>query len=328
MSLLNRLKYGHPDGPPPSTQPAPPSGDGHAGPPPAVAPVEGPPPKGWARDEKTPPEVLWGRYEFTRQFSDLARGKRNWQLVAFGSLALLALSVVGLVTLALQSRVVPYVVEVDRLGRAEAIAPAEAVPAVSDRVVTAAVARFVADIRTAYPDPVAQRDAVYRAYAHVASDARGYLESYFSDPANDPRQQGKGYRRAVEVTNVLPVPGGVEGGPTTYRVQWNEREESPREGVRERAWEGYLSVTVAPPATTEAVERNPLGVYVTDLSWSPLAPSAAGSEPVAPARDDAAPAGRPEPQAGPQGARPVAPRRPVSAPPRTGSRSGSGAPTP
>ena len=300
MSILDRLTR--------RPRPAASSGDGQAESlPPALAAEA--PPKGWARGEKAPPEVLRGRYEFTRQFSDLARGKRNWQLVAFGSLALLALSVVGLVTLSLQSRVVPYVVEVDRLGRAEAIAPADAVPAVEDRVVTAALARFVADIRTAYPDPVAQRDAVYRAYAHVAGDARGYLEGYFSDPANDPRQQGRGYRRAVEVTNVLPVPGAAEGGPTTYRVQWNEREESPREGVRERAWEGYLSVTVAPPTTTEAVERNPLGVFVTDLSWSPLAPTAGD---VAPSDSDSEVEERPAQRE--TETPPV--RRPVSAPPR------------
>jgi type IV secretion system protein VirB5 len=310
MSLLSRLTRRS------RSDAAPPSGDGVAGThPPSLALPDDAPPKGWARDEKTPPEVLRGRYEFTRQFSDLTRGKRNWQLVAFGSLALLALSVVGLVTLALQSRVVPYVVEVDRLGRAEAIAPADAVPSVSDLVVTAAVARFVADIRTAYPDPVAQRDAVYRAYAHVAGEARGYLEGYFSDPANDPRQQGRGYRRAVEVTNVLPVPGGVEGGPTTYRVQWNEREESPREGTRERAWEGYLSVTVAPPTTTEAVERNPLGVYVTDLSWSPLAPSASDVDDDA--SNDQAQQERPvQQEAREADGAPAPDRRPVSAPPR------------
>ena len=266
MSILDRLTR--------RPRPAAPSGDGHAGSlPPALAAEA--PPKGWARDEKAPPEVLRGRYEFTRQFSDLAKGKRNWQLVAFGSLALLALSVVGLVTLSLQSRVVPYVVEVDRLGRAEAVAPADAVPTAHDRVVTAAVARFVADIRTAYPDPVAQRDAVYRAYAHVAGDARGFLEGYFSDPANDPRRLGKGARRSVEVVAVLPVPGmAADGGPGpggTYRVTWNETESSPQRGDTERAWEGYLSVVVAPPTTTEGVERNPLGVFVTDLSWSPLA---------------------------------------------------------
>ena len=271
------------------------SGDGRAG----------DPPDAWDEGTPAPPEVLRGRYEFARQFADLARGKRNWQFVAFFSLALLALAVAGLVTLSVQSRVVPYVVEVDGAGRATAIAPAEAVPAVADRVVTAAVARFVSNIRTAYADPVAQRDAVYRAYAYVVGDAGTYLEAYFSDPANDPRERGQGYRRDVEVTNVLPVPGGPEGGPKTYRVQWDERETSPREGVRERSWEGYLSVTVSPPTSTEALERNPLGVYVTDLSWSPLAPGASASptpdvgETAEDAPDDTEPPARPRRAVGP-----------------------------
>ena len=271
------------------------SGDGRAG----------DPPDGWDEGTPAPPEVLRGRYEFARQFADLARGKRNWQVVAFLSLALLALAVAGLVTLSVQSRVVPYVVEVDGAGRATAIAPAEAVPAVADRVVTAAVARFVSNIRTAYADPVAQRDAVYRAYAYVVGDAGTYLEAYFSDPANDPRERGQGYRRDVEVTNVLPVPGGPEGGPKTYRVQWDERESSPREGVRERSWEGYLSVTVSPPTSTEALERNPLGVYVTDLSWSPLAPGTSASptpdvgETAEDAPDDTEPPARPRRAVGP-----------------------------
>ena len=271
------------------------SGDGRAG----------DPPDGWDEGTPAPPDVLRGRYEFARQFADLARGKRNWQVVAFFSLALLALAVAGLVTLSVQSRVVPYVVEVDGAGRATAIAPAEAVPAVADRVVTAAVARFVSNIRTAYADPVAQRDAVYRAYAYVVGDAGTYLEAYFSDPANDPRERGQGYRRDVEVTNVLPVPSGPEGGPKTYRVQWDERETSPREGVRERSWEGYLSVTVSPPTSTEALERNPLGVYVTDLSWSPLAPGTSASptpdvgETTEDAPDDTEPPARPRRAVGP-----------------------------
>ena len=266
---------------------------------------------GWAHDGRTPPEVLRGRYEFHRSFSDLAKGKRNWQWVAALSLVLLGFAVAGLVALSLQSRVVPYVVEVDRMGRAEAIAPAEAVPAVADRVVVAALSSFVSNIRTVYADPVAQRDAVYRAYAHVAGDAREYLETYFSDPQNDPRRLGKDFRRAVEVTGVLPVPGtGDEdrpGAAKTYRVQWNETDTSTREGVRERAWEGYLAVTLAPPTTTEGVERNPLGVFVTDLSWTPLAgPSALPAESTDPAETEPTPT-----DAQPEARRP---RRTVRAP--------------
>ena len=234
---------------------------------------------GWAHERPTPPEVLRGRYEFTRQFSDLAKGKRNWQWVAALSLVLLGLAVAGLVALATQSRVVPYVVEVDRVGRAEAIVPADAATIAEDRVVVAALSSFISNIRTVYADPVAQRDAVYRAYAHVAGDARDFLEGYFSDPQNDPRRLGKDFRRAVEVTAVLPVPGTDQGTGRTYRVQWNETDTSTQGGERERAWEGYASVTLAPPTTTEGIERNPLGVFVTDLSWSPLAGQTSRSEP-------------------------------------------------
>ncbi|MEM1042935.1 MAG: type IV secretion system protein [Bacteroidota bacterium] len=253
---------------------------------------QSPKPEGWDYDGKTPPEVLRGRSEFHRAFSDLARGKRNWQVAAFFAFAVLALAIAGLVTLAAQSRVVPYVVEVDRLGRASAIAPAEAVPAVADRVVIAALSAFVSNIRTVYADPVAQRDAVYRAYAYVGGDARTFLEGYFSDPQNDPRRLGKGARRSVEVVAVIPVPGAASGA-RTYRVTWNETESSPQRGDTERAWEGYLSVVVAPPTTTEGVERNPLGVFVTDLSWSPLAGATdvEDDEPEAPeAEPDEAPA--------------------------------------
>ena len=265
QNLLVRLKTGK--APEPSAAPsaaAPAGGDG------APAPSEGPP-AGWAYKPGEGPDVLRGRYEFHRAFSSLAKGKRNWQLVAFTSLALLALAVAGLVGLSLQSKTVPYVVEVDRLGRASAIAPAEAVPSVSDRVVVAALSAFVTSIRTVYTDPVAQRDAVVRGYAYVAGDARQFLEDYFSLPENDPRVVAAELRRQVEVVSVLPVPV-PDGAPAQpYRVQWHETEVSVRGGTRERAWEGYMTVEVHPPTTTEGIERNPLGVFVTALSWSALA---------------------------------------------------------
>ncbi len=241
-------------------------------------------PEGWAYKPGETPAVLQGRYEFTRSFSDLAKGKRNWQLVAFASLALLGLALVGLVGVSLQSKTVPYVVEVDRLGRVEAITPADAVPAASDRVVVASLARFVADIRTVYADPVAQRDAVFRAYGYVAGDARTFLEDYFSEPENDPRLLAAEMRRSVEIVSVIPVPvpgagrSGAAGGARPYRVRWNETSTSERAGTSVRAWEGYFTVEVQPPTSTEAVQRNPLGVFVTALSWSALAGDAPAAD--------------------------------------------------
>src|SRR3546814_13095909 len=51
---------------------------------------------------------------------------RNWRLMAFGCLVLTAGTSAGLAWQSLQSRVTPYVVEVDRLGEARAVEAAAA----------------------------------------------------------------------------------------------------------------------------------------------------------------------------------------------------------
>src|SRR5579864_8385580 len=68
--------------------------------------------------------ILAGRGAFAGAFGDLARGKRNWQLMAFGLLGLFGIVLVAYVRLASETRITPYVVEVDRLGPAVAFGPA------------------------------------------------------------------------------------------------------------------------------------------------------------------------------------------------------------
>lgn len=50
----------------------------------------------------------------------------NWRLIAFGAMAVLALSVADNLRLRFGTKIVPYVVEVDRLGQARSVAPAGA----------------------------------------------------------------------------------------------------------------------------------------------------------------------------------------------------------
>src|SRR5438045_4774025 len=88
-----------------------------------------------------------GRREWAGAFGDLAKSRRNWQLVAFSALGIAGVESTGLVALATRAHITPYVVEVDRLGRAQAFAPAERVPAVDQRVITSQIATWVRDIR-------------------------------------------------------------------------------------------------------------------------------------------------------------------------------------
>src|SRR3546814_7582325 len=72
---------------------------------------------------------------------------RNWRLMAFGGLFLTTGLSSALVWQSMQSRVVPYVVAVDNLGEARAVAPVATDYRPTDPQIAWFLARFVADIR-------------------------------------------------------------------------------------------------------------------------------------------------------------------------------------
>jgi type IV secretory pathway TrbF-like protein len=211
--------------------------------------------------------ILDGRGAFAGAFGDLARGKRNWQLAAFALLGLHAVVLVGFVRLAADTRITPYVVEVDRLGRAVACGPAERTARTDPRIVAATLALFVRNVRAISSDPIAERELLNRGYAHAAARARRFLDDWFSTPDHDPRLLGRRLTRSIEIEAVLPVPGSA-----VWRLQWTEHEQPTFLGAtRDAAWEGYLKVAIHRPRTASIVEENPLGIYVEDLTWTQVA---------------------------------------------------------
>ena len=210
---------------------------------------------------------LAGRQAFADRYMDLAKGKRNWQLTAFTTLGLLATVTLAYIQLASTARVTPYVVEVDGLGRAKAFGPAEQMEKATARLTASQLALFVRNLRSVYPDPLAQKEMVERAYAFAGETVETWLNTYFAEPEHDPRLLGRRLTRRVEVQSVLAVPSSK-----SWKVSWVEVE-TPRgsEGTERRsAWEAYLTVEEVPPATAAAVEANPLGLYVTAINWTKL----------------------------------------------------------
>ena len=211
--------------------------------------------------------IIAARHEFAGAFGDLARGKRNWQLMSFALVAVLGVVTVSHVRLASSSRVIPYVVEVDRLGEVTAVAAAKPMEAPDQRLVASQLAQLIRSIRTVLPAAASagQAELIRRGYAFVAPEAAGFLNDYFASPRNDPRVLGTRLTRQVSVTGVLRVPKS-----NVWRLQWTEVERSTQPGGQSRAtqWEGYATVKVVPPATADAVQENPLGLYITTINWT------------------------------------------------------------
>ncbi len=115
---------------------------------------------------------------------------------------------------------------------------------------------------------------VERAYAHATPATAEVLNAYFRDPDNDARTVSQRAVRLVRVLRVTPLPAP---GDNTWNVLWQETEiEHGSEWRTTTSWEAYLTVGRATPSTVERrtaeqISLNPLGIYVTDLSWSPIA---------------------------------------------------------
>ena len=180
--------------------------------------------------------------------------------MAFGSLILSAGFAAALVWQSARGTVVPWVVQVDRLGQAQAVAPATADYRPTDPQVAWHLGRFIEQVRSIPDDPIIVRQNWLRAYEWTTDRGAAALNDYAR--ANDPFTKVGKQQVAVEVSSV------IRASPDSFRVAWTERHyESGQLSTTER-WTAILTIAIQPPRDTERLRANPLGIYVNAISWS------------------------------------------------------------
>lgn len=185
---------------------------------------------------------------------------RNWRLAALGALMLSLVLASGIVWQAGQSRIVPYVVEVDAQGAARAVAPAVQAYAPSDAQIAHHLAVFIDRVRSLSTDPVVVRRNWLRAYDYATDRAAITLNEYARD--HDPFARIGRESVAVEVTSV------VRASDTSFELRWIERTYDHGALARSERYTAVLGIVVQAPRDAATLRKNPLGIYVHGLNWS------------------------------------------------------------
>lgn len=185
---------------------------------------------------------------------------RNWRLMAFGCFALSVGLAAGLLWQAGQSRVVPYVVEVDRFGAVREVGPAREDYQPRDQQIAWHLARVITDLRSLPTDPVLVRRQWLEAYDFVTGRAAAFLNDYAH--ANDPFAAVGTRSVAVEVTSV------VRASNESFQVKWVEQTYEHGTLARSEHWTAILGVVLQPPRTADELRKNPLGLFVSSLAWT------------------------------------------------------------
>lgn len=185
---------------------------------------------------------------------------RNWRYMAFGSLILSAGFATALVWQSARGTVVPWVVQVDRLGQAQTVAAASADYRPTDPQIAFHLGRFVEQVRAIPADAIIVRQNWLRAYEWTTDRGAAALNDYAR--SNDPFTKVGRQQVAVEVSSV------IRASNDSFRVAWTERHyENGQLSTTER-WTAILTIVIQSPRDAERLRANPLGIYINAISWS------------------------------------------------------------
>ncbi len=209
------------------------------------------------------------RREWDERYADLVLGKRNWQIAAGGLLALSLILARGIVWLTTRSRFIPYVVEVDKLGYAltvpQPLTPS-AVPDVTARMQRYEVAAFIRNARAVSTDPQVEHQMLNSLLAHARGAADRFLDAYYHSDGftHNPFKIAEKQTVSVQIDSILQL------SPQSYQVRWTEvpHDLNGVELASPTHWEAVLQTQIVPPNSNGAILSNPLGFYVTQISWT------------------------------------------------------------
>jgi type IV secretion system protein TrbF len=185
---------------------------------------------------------------------------KNWRLAFFSMLALSGGLAAGFVWQSVRGTVTPWVVQVDRLGQAQAVAPAVADYRPTDPQIAWHLARFIEEVRSIPDDPVVLRQSWLDAYNYVTDKGALALNDYAR--TNDPFSKIGKAQVAVDVSSV------IRASNDSFRVEWVERHYVDDALAATERWSAILTIVVQTPIDADRLKKNPLGVYVHAFNWS------------------------------------------------------------
>jgi type IV secretory pathway TrbF-like protein len=185
------------------------------------------------------------RREWSFMFGDILKAKYNWQCISF-LLGLINIALVmGLIIVALQARFIPYAVKVDSLGNANFAELLTKQNEISPMMVNAMLRRYIIEARSVIADPVAQKHQLDFVYHCTLGEAKAILDSFYKT------------QNPFDISN------------NTWQIHWTEihRDSLGRINLQNH-FEGLVTINHKTPASMDDININPLGLYITHLSWA------------------------------------------------------------
>jgi len=212
-----------------------------------------------------PPEnpYLAARQEWNERYGSYVKAAAAWRIVGITGMCMAVIGFSYALYQSTQVKLVPYIVEVDKLGTAATIGFPQQIEYADARVVRATLGSFVSNFRSVTPDAIVQKQYIDRVYALLRSSdpATEKVNAWFRN--NSPFDRARSKTVAIEVTNIVPLSN------QSYQIDWTEYERD-RQGkeIATRRFRGVATVALTPPQDEAVIRLNPIGLYLKDFDWT------------------------------------------------------------
>ena len=201
------------------------------------------------------------RYEWNEMFGDLIKAKYNWQLTAFLSMISNIILIIGFIILASKTRFIPYAVNIDNVGNANFAGILQKDATINPLEINAFIRRFIVNARQIIADPTAQQQAIEFVYAGSTKQALTFMNNYYR--TNSP------FARAQEYTVEVTIHSVLAKSQNTWQIGWSElKRDLDGNVINTTHWEALVTVTHQAVSDLKVLNLNPLGLFVSQLSWS------------------------------------------------------------
>ena len=110
---------------------------------------------------------------------------------------------------------------------------------------------------------MAQRKSIDRVYARIAIGTQALTvinEFYRSNP---PQNRAQSQSVSVDVQSVLATSN------RTFQIEWTETTRDLQGEIKSQdRWKGAFTIAINPPTDERQIRANPLGIYITNASWT------------------------------------------------------------
>lgn len=215
--------------------------------------------------ERNPPEnpYLAARQEWNERYGSYVKAAAGWRIVGITGMLMAVIGFSYALFQSTQVKLIPYIVEVDKLGTAASAGFPQQIEYADTRVVRATLGSFVSNFRSVTPDAVVQKQYIDRTYAllRTSDPATEKVNAWFR--SSSPFDKAKTTTVAIEVNNIVAL------SPQSFQIDWTEFERD-RKGKETavRRFRGIATVTLTAPQDEGVIRLNPIGLYLRDFDWT------------------------------------------------------------